>query len=840
MLVMLFSIFLCLFFLLSAVFVEAALDVSTLAREVARVESVRRVKDLQRQLSHFAQYGQWNSISQLFSINSTLIWGNVTAHGPASIETWLRNDSGNMNGLVSGSLSTMIVETPVVSLSIDGKRAKGRWNGIWFQGDGKGGTRIQGGVYENEYILMDNRWHVSLLHYYDMYKGDYENGWRNVDGKGISIVPYHFTAEGSGLPIPPAVGDPEPYNGTIEQLGARIQRLNDEDDVRNLMHAHGYYVDRRMWSDVVDLHTANTTVRIGNETTLRGKTGVRQFLKRMGPEGLTQGVNNDHPIFDMIVEVEENGREAIARGTEIAMLGDVNRQVASWEFNVFRNRIVKENGVWKVQDIVVAPQIVADYYIGWGQGGLKPSDAVVPPFLNVTSSPVAEGSTTRSTNVTVNDLKRRLRRSAACDGSENLSHAYGYYADDILGEQLGELFAKNGHKASPFAGFFHTPERITGAMKASYGTNRSALRSSISFHWRLQPVIIVSEDGRSASLRARLLQPSTSVNKAGSFNSAIYQDQIVSENGKWKFWSVTIDEFYWQSSSWKSGWSMVTQQNSTQPDPPAWTRRYPPDLTIADVGERENWVIPRGLKVVTSNFNDRLQQYETDDTIVYFKEASTDATIVSGCLNLTAAVVALIAWSTLRKPDMDSQYNISTRRFWMLSIVVTTLAGSATALSAVVLHYTERGDDQWGCSSERLMMSGKLNTNQYCTREMAACNYQPGFVPRGDRENTSIACTEAVTVKWLQIVMIVNALIILVMFSLQARLRRKSREARLNEPVPEERRHHDDGDILMRYDIYDILTNFYDTLLSRIHSTQSIALSSEFGLQPETLFCNLQ
>jgi len=345
MLVMLFSIFLCLFFLLSAVFVDAALDVSTLAREVARVESVRRVKDLQRQLSHFAQYGQWNSISQLFSINSTLVWGNMTAHGPASIETWLRNDSGDMNGLVSGSLSTMIVETPVVSLSIDGKRAKGRWNGIWFQGDGKGGTRIQGGVYENEYILMDNRWHISLLHYYDMYKGDYENGWRNVNDKGVSIVPYHFTAEGSGLPIPPAVGDPEPYNGTIERLGARIQRLNDEDDVRNLMHAHGYYVDRRMWSDVVDLHTANTTVRIGNETALRGKTGVRQFLKRMGPEGLMQGVNNDHPIFDMIVEVAENGREAIARGTEIAMLGDVNRQVASWEFNVFRNRFVKEDGV---------------------------------------------------------------------------------------------------------------------------------------------------------------------------------------------------------------------------------------------------------------------------------------------------------------------------------------------------------------------------------------------------------------------------------------------------------------------------------------------------------------
>jgi hypothetical protein len=364
--------------------------------------------------------------------------------------------------------------------------------------------------------------------------------------------------------------------------------LNEEDAVRNLMHAHGYYVDQRMWSDVVDLHTENTTVRIGNETALGGKAGVRQILERMGPEGLKQGINNDHPIFDMIVEIAENGREAIARGIEVAMLGDANLRVASWEFNVFRNRIVKEGDIWKVREIVVTPLVVADYYIGWGNGGLKPPNTVIPPFLNVTGSSMALGSMTSSKNVTVDDLERRLRRSAAFDGAENLSHAYGYYADDILGEQLGGLFAKKGHKASPFAGFFYTPERITGAMKSSYGTNRSALRSSLSFHWRPQPVILVSNDGRSASLRARLLQPSTSVSKAGSFNSAIYQDQVVLEDGKWRLWSVTIDEFYWQSSSWKEGWSTATLQNSTQPDPPAWTKRYPPDLTIADVGERES------------------------------------------------------------------------------------------------------------------------------------------------------------------------------------------------------------------------------------------------------------
>jgi hypothetical protein len=100
-------------------------------------------------------------------------------------------------------------------------------------------------------------------------------------------------------------------------------------------------------------------------------------------------------------------------------------------------------------------------------------------------------------------------------------------------------------------------------MQALCGTNRSALRYNLSFYWRPQPVILVSEHGRSTTLRARLLQPSTSVNKSGSFNSVIYHDQVVLENGKWRLWSITIDEFYWQSPSWKEGWAMAKPRNST-------------------------------------------------------------------------------------------------------------------------------------------------------------------------------------------------------------------------------------------------------------------------------------
>lgn len=38
-----------------------------------------------------------------------------------------------------------------------------------------------------------------------------------------------------------------------------------------------------------------------------------------------------------------------------------------------------------------------------------------------------------------------------------------------------------------------------------------------------------------------------------------------------------------------------------------------------------------------------------------------------------------------------------------------------------------------------------MNTNLYCTREMAACNFQPKVLKGKDRSNAAIACNEAVS-----------------------------------------------------------------------------------------------
>jgi hypothetical protein len=131
----------------------------------------------------------------------------------------------------------------------------------------------------------------------------------------------------------------------------------------------------------------------------------------------------------------------------------------------------------------------------------------MPPFVKVTGGLVElDGSSAGDdANTTLEHLRGRLRRSAAYDGSEGQLHAYGHFLDDLWAVEMGALFAKKNEKVSPFAGFCQTPKRITQTNIASYGTNRSLLRSSMSFHYWPQPVILVSENDRSATVQTQLL-----------------------------------------------------------------------------------------------------------------------------------------------------------------------------------------------------------------------------------------------------------------------------------------------------------------------------------------------
>ncbi len=626
-------------------------ELDALARDVDRAESMRAVKNLQRTYAHYSQYGLWNEMGALFASDATYIFDEETISGRAAITDYLTTqEGGGQQGLAPGAIHTQLIEHPVVNLSVDGESAKGRWYGFFLLSDSAGNASIQGGVFENEYVREDGKWQIAVHRMFPQYAGPYETGWTNWQGEDLGILPYHFTPDESGIPIPPPVGVAPASTATLDALEERIAVMNDETLVRNLQAAYGYYVNRRMWDDVTDLFADDGVYEVGSVGVYSGKAGVRRAMERQGPAGLTEGVLNDRLQFDTVVSFEPGRREAHVRGIEMGLLGETTKGEAFWEINTYDNRFVKEDGLWKVREMRVFPVFRATYADGWGKsriietaqaGALAPDmpvpaqdageqDRLVPAFVSahpVTGEPVAAPAgmqlvatqpltgaidapaVVRSGDVAarIQDAARRVMMATAYDGAEHVSDSYGFFADDSQWDWLSEIFGKQGTKQIPFAGYYTGYPRISKGLFLEYGdpVSLDAKKAGIAFHWRIQPVINVAPDGRSARVRTYLFHPNTSKINSSTLFGAIYpDDHLILEDGIWRLWNLSLDEPYFEMPDWKRGWAGVGQEPAAparprpapapvDPNAPprpqrffgaALVAQYRPDVPITELG----------------------------------------------------------------------------------------------------------------------------------------------------------------------------------------------------------------------------------------------------------------
>src|SRR5690606_4191825 len=274
------------------------------ARDLDRTESIRAVKTLQSSYAQYAQFGLWSQVGALFAEGGRFVFDGLvgpaqTAEGPAAIAAFLRTRyGGGREGLEADSLSTMFIDSPVVHLAPDGQSAKARWQTMIFHGHGDE-ARIEGGVFVNDYVREAGVWKIATAHYHPQYDGPYDVGWTNWGGGDLPVVPYHFDKDTAGVPIPPAVGEAPETDATLAELQRRVDALNDEDRVRNLQSAYGYYADRKMWDDVVDLFAEDGVVEVGGHGIWRGPDGIRRWLASIGEAGLSHGQLNDRVQTDV-------------------------------------------------------------------------------------------------------------------------------------------------------------------------------------------------------------------------------------------------------------------------------------------------------------------------------------------------------------------------------------------------------------------------------------------------------------------------------------------------------------------------------------------------------------
>ncbi len=607
-------------------------SLNELARDVDRVESVRAVKALQSSYAQYAQYGLWNEVGALFAADGSFVFDGLikpaqTAKGPNQIAAFLRTRyGGGYDGVKPDGLSSMMIDAPVINLALDGESAKVRWQAIIFHGHA-GQARVEGGVFENDYAREKGVWKIATARYFPQYDGAYEDGWINFGGGDVPVVPKHFDVESAGVPIPPATGAAPVTKATLATLQARIDTLNDEDRIRNLQAAYGYYADRKMWDDVADLFTKDSVVEISGQGIWRGPTGVRRWLETIGTAGLKHGQLNDRLQNDLTVTITPGGNEAFARGIELGMLGEADQEKGWWEVATFRNRFVKEDGVWKLRELRRVVVMKTDIFQGWGKSRLvdaMPTSAnapdapiakadapllAMPAFLGVhpvtgkavkaagnvvtVATDVLTGKIVpgKASAITIDEARRRLARSAAWDGVANISATYGYYVDDSDAAGWAGVMAAKGFKQTPFQGYHIGRDRLIAARVKGKGPDTQA---GISYHWLMQPVVIVSDDGRSATGRFKLFQPRTgkTVGNAGDFFGAqfwggMYNDRYVLENGTWKIWELTLDEPYITPVAWKDGVWAKSKDPATPGIRRAAGNGVNVDIALTSLGKRE-------------------------------------------------------------------------------------------------------------------------------------------------------------------------------------------------------------------------------------------------------------
>ena len=151
----------------------------------------------------------------------------------------------------------------------------------------------------------------------------------------------------------------------IEQRAARV---DDVDQIENLQRSYGYYVDKMLWEDVLDLFTDDATMEIGLSGVYVGKDSIRKYLYSLsgGREGPLEGVLFNHMQLQPVVTVADDGASAKGRWRALILTGTYGEgSGGNWGEGPYENEYVKEDGVWKISKLHWYATYFVPYEGGW-------------------------------------------------------------------------------------------------------------------------------------------------------------------------------------------------------------------------------------------------------------------------------------------------------------------------------------------------------------------------------------------------------------------------------------------------------------------------------------------
>jgi hypothetical protein len=163
----------------------------------------------------------------------------------------------------------------------------------------------------------------------------------------------------------------------IDQLANEVAMHADREAVRTLQFKYGYYMDKCLFSEIVELFAEDAVIYFLNGI-YRGKRGARRMYGgASGLSGPAYGMLFEHIIAQDIVDVAPDRKSARGR-FRCFMQGGVHESKKDappripaqfLEAGIYENEYVKEDGVWKIKLFDYRIVYQARFDEGWAQSG---------------------------------------------------------------------------------------------------------------------------------------------------------------------------------------------------------------------------------------------------------------------------------------------------------------------------------------------------------------------------------------------------------------------------------------------------------------------------------------
>lgn len=184
------------------------------------------------------------------------------------------------------------------------------------------------------------------------------------------------------LSATPALAQDKTTEQKLDELDARITRLEDMNQVEKVQRAYGYFVDKGQWTQLSELFADDATLEIGGKGLFLGKKRVLEYMQTaFGPDGPHEGLLVNHMQFQPIVDISPDGKTAWVRSRAFVMSN------GGWGLPLYEDEFIKEDGVWKFSR-ESGPFTMYTSWKGWGHDALNntwPDKFDPPPDLPPTT-----------------------------------------------------------------------------------------------------------------------------------------------------------------------------------------------------------------------------------------------------------------------------------------------------------------------------------------------------------------------------------------------------------------------------------------------------------------------